>query len=81
MKFEDPYETEVTEFEFNSYNSLSSKNHSFLQNRIGGLLDFKYRKEYSVLTAIDLELTTGGQFLMLLFILKWHLIGKTMKSD
>ena len=59
MKFEDPYETEVTEFEFNSYHRMPSKNHSFLQNRIGGLLDFKYRKEYSVLTAIDLELTTG----------------------
>ena len=59
MKFEDPYETEVTEFEFNSYLRLTSKNHSFLQNRIGGLLDFKYRKEYSVLTAIELDLPTG----------------------
>ena len=59
MKFEDTYETEVTEFEFNSYLRLTSKNHSFLQNRIGGLLDFKYRKEYSVLTAIELDLPTG----------------------
>ena len=52
-------ETEVTEFEFNSFHSMLSKYHSFLQNRIGGLIDAKYRKEYTVFTAIDLELSTG----------------------
>lgn len=59
MKFEDPYETEVTEFEFNSFHIMPSKNHSFLQTRIAGLLDFKYRKDYSILTAVDLDLSSG----------------------
>jgi Uma2 family endonuclease len=59
MELNDFLESEVTEFEFNSFHRMPSKYHSFLQTRISGLIDAKYRQEYSVLSAIELELSTG----------------------
>jgi Uma2 family endonuclease len=52
-------EREVTEFEFNSYHRMPSRNHGYLQTRIAGLLDAKYNGEYTILTAVDLDLPTG----------------------
>ena len=57
--FENQFETEVTEFEFNTYHRMPSKNHGMLQTRIAGLIDAKYRKEYSALSAVNLDLTSG----------------------
>lgn len=50
---------EVSEFEFNSYHRMPSRNHGVLQTRIASLLEVKYGKVYSILTAVDLELPTG----------------------
>ncbi len=57
--FENQFETEVTEFEFNSFHRMPSRNHGKLQTRIARLLDVAYDKEYDILTAVDLELPTG----------------------
>jgi Uma2 family endonuclease len=59
MKYEDDFETEVTEFEFNSYHRMPSRNHSILQTRIAYLLEDKYGNDFSILTAVDLDLPTG----------------------
>ena len=53
------FETEVTEFEFNSFHRMPSRNHGILQTRIARLLDVAYENEYSILTAVELELTSG----------------------
>ena len=52
-------ETEVTESEFNSFHRIPSRNHALLQTRIASILNVKYDDEYSILTAVDLELPTG----------------------
>jgi Uma2 family endonuclease len=54
-----PPEQEVTEFEFNSFHRMPSRNHGLLQTRISSLLEVKYGKEFSILTAVDLDLPTG----------------------
>ena len=59
MEMNSFFEKEVTEFEFNSYHSMPSKNHSKLQTRIARLLDEAYETDYDILTAVDVELPTG----------------------
>ena len=59
MEMKSLVENEVTEFEFNSLNSMPSKNHSKLQTRIARLLDEAYETDYDILTAVEMELPTG----------------------
>ena len=52
-------ENEVTEFEFNSYHRMPSKNHSKLQTRLARLLDEAYENDYDILTTVEIDLPTG----------------------
>jgi Uma2 family endonuclease len=53
------FEEEITESEYNSFHRLTSRNHSLIQTRIARALDVAYEQDYSILTAVDLELPTG----------------------
>lgn len=68
------FETEVTEFEFNSFHRMPSRNHGILQTRIARLLDVAYENEYSILTAVELELTSGRAVPDVAIYPKMHII-------